>query len=114
MTLFDSPTTDDVIAITRRSADEKAFAKERRRKRFSVPERGAPVGACCARCVNWRPPVDGDRYGECRVLAVIAPGNRYDCRVAAVDEASKQERNWEYLRTTPWYAGCRAYAEKAA
>lgn len=66
------PTANDVARHTRKSADERAWERERRAR--SKKTQSAPIpdsGPCCGRCRHWRKPLDAKTaYGECRIRVV--------------------------------------------
>ncbi len=110
-------TTDDVVTLTRVSADEKAFRDERRRKGRKTP--GPDVleaGPCCVRCQHRVPPAKGDTFGSCRRLGVLTERERNGGErgtILAAEHLIRTPVEWDYLRVADGFS-CSRFEGRSA
>lgn len=69
--LFDGGDTS--FARTFETKDERDFKREQKRKHARYAENPVPAtGPCCFRCRHWRPAQDGEAFGHCVHILIVA------------------------------------------
>lgn len=108
-------TTDDVARKTYKTADEKEYIRETRRKKIRVDDQPIPAsGSCCHRCRNYRPAMEGEDYGLCRQLGVVIERTAHYEKGDVVDRLANRDVVSDFLHCKPWAGqGCSAYVDLA-
>lgn len=109
--LFMEETTDDVARKTFRTADEKAYAREKKRKRVKVePQPIPPNGPCCHRCRSYVHALGDDEFGKCMRLGVALVRTARIEKGQVIDVREDESILTEALRCKPWAGqGCSAF-----